>query len=180
MPNRLDKMSNGSEMPVVPISYEALNVEVAGVKRDVAEVKRDVHGLEDKFDRFATNLSSEVRSSIASLGAAFNERTRTPWSTFFGAIAIAGSLLSAFWYQSLDPIKTDIKVVKEQQVPRDEINYRSQTTANSLDIRDKRIDNLDELVTMIIKDRYIDARDKANKLDQRIWQLEQQRTREGR
>ena len=178
MPNRV--MTNNLEMPVVPISYEALNVEVAGVKRDVAEVKRDVHGLEDKFDRFATNLSSEVRTSIASLGTAFNERTRTPWSTFFGAIAIAGSLLSAFWYQSLDPIKTDIRVVKEQQVPRDEINYRSQTTANSLAIRDKRIDNLDELISLILKERYTAERDKASKLDQRIWQLEQQRTRENR
>ena len=34
------------------------------------------------------------------------------------------------------------------------LTYSSQTTANSLSKSDKRIDNLDELIDMILKDRY--------------------------
>lgn len=118
---------------VKPMDYAALGIKVESLEGDVREVKDSILGLDAKIEKSISSLAHEVRASITAISNQFTEsqraaadRQRTPWGVLIsGAMAIV-AVLGIVGSQALTPLQTDIKALKEQIVPREEINFRSE------------------------------------------------------
>lgn len=109
-----------------PMDYAALGIKVEALEGDVREVKDSLLGLNSKFDNAVTSLSQEFRSAISALSNQFSERQRTPWGVLIsGAMALV-VVLGIVGSQAMSPLQADLKALKEQIVPREEINYRAE------------------------------------------------------
>lgn len=112
-------------------SFETLDVQVKALEGDVRDIKTSI-----------TNLGGEVR---AALGAVTNQvalTQRTPWMSIGSVGALMIAVLSFVGSQALSPLQSDIRMLKEEIVPRVEHNYRQDTTNHLIDELNKRMDEL--------------------------------------
>jgi len=144
-----------------PMDYAALGIKVGALEDDVREVKDSILGLDAKIEKSITSLAHEVRTQLASLASQFNERQRTPWTVLIAATMAIISVLGIFGSQALSPIQSEIKLLKEQIVPRDEIAARSE--ANN-----RRIVNLENLADQLQRRRYEETREEMRRLQSEI------------
>lgn len=124
----------------------ALSVKVEAIDNDMREVKDSILGLDAKIEKAVTDLAREVRAAIQSLSTqftererAFAERQRTPWGVLISAAVAIVGVLGIFGTQALSPIQNDIKSLKEKIVPREEINFRSDTTVKRLEVIEQSV-----------------------------------------
>ena len=145
--------------PVKPMDYAALGIKVEALEGDVREVKDSILGLDAKIEKSISSLSHEVRSAIATLSSQFAERQRTPWGVLISAAGFIVLVLGLFGGQALAPLQSDLKSIKEQIVPREEINYRAEVT-------NRRFRSLEKLADLLMERRYQEFRDDIRKLQE--------------
>lgn len=106
------------------MDYAALGVKVETLESDFREVKTSIASLDGKIDRAISNLSQEVRSAMNTLHERFAEHNKTPWAAISGVGGVMIVIFGAFIGQALNPIWSDLKMVKDSMVPRVEHDYR--------------------------------------------------------
>lgn len=136
----------------------ALQVKVGNIDSDVREINDRILGLDGKIDKAMASLGSEFRSSLTTLGSQLSERNRTPWGTLITAAGFISTTLAFIGSQALFPLQTDIKALKEQIVPREEINYRTKTSQLQLD-------RLESLANTLANRRYDDMQRQIDRLE---------------
>lgn len=146
--------------PVKPMDYAALGIKVEALEGDVREVKDSIAGLDAKIDKAVTSLAHEVRTAISTLSGQFAERQRTPWGVLISGAGFIVLVLGGFGSQALSPILSDIKSVKTQIVPREEINYRAQVT-------ERRLVSIEADIVRMERQRYDEMREELRDLKAR-------------
>lgn len=140
--------------PIVPVDPATLNVRVDAIDSDLREVKDSILGLDAKIEKAITDLAREMRTAVASLATQFSERQRTPWGVIYTGIGVLVAVLGFVGGQALSPMHADIKALKEQIVPRDEINYRTTVAVQRFETMSRTIDQIqtrryDELIKQV-------------------------------
>lgn len=151
-------MSSGPDGTVLTAEVRELQVKVAGVDGDIREINDRILGLDGKIDKAVTSLGTEFRSALSSLGTQLSERNRTPWGILISAAGFITTTLAFIGSQALSPIQTDIKLLKDQMVPREEVNYRTATN-------EKRMDRLESLATLLANRRYDEMQKQIDRLE---------------
>lgn len=139
-----------AQAKIQPVDATALAVQVDALDGDVREIKDSILGLDAKIEKAVSDLAREVRHAISTLTTQFTERQRTPWAVIFSGAAVTISVLGFVGAQALSPVQADVKALKEQIVPREEINYRALiakerfdwVTAQINQLQARRYDNL--------------------------------------
>lgn len=131
---------SASNPKIEPIHDHALAIKVDGLDSDMREVKDSILGLDVKIEKAVTDLAREVRAAIESLRTQFADRQRTPWGVLISGAGFTVTVIVLFGSQALSPLQADIKALKEEIVPRKEIDYRAENAnrrfqAIELDIR---------------------------------------------
>lgn len=124
------------------IEARELSVKVEGLNDDVREFKDSLLGVEAKIENFIASFSREIRSAITTLSTQLADSKRTPWGTLIGVLSITIIILGGFGTQALYPMQADIKSLKDQIVPREEINFRSKTTIDRLERLNAQVDQI--------------------------------------
>lgn len=135
------------------IGNTTLGIKVEALETDVREIKDAVGALDAKVAQEIGNLGHELRDAIGSIASQFTERSKTPWITLISAAGLIVTVMGFIGHQSLDPISADVRELKQQMVPRAEIEVRSKLfdkriegiEASVLDIQKSRIDQLQRL-----------------------------------
>jgi hypothetical protein len=130
-----------------PMDYSALGVKVEALEADFREVKDSILSLDAKIDKSISSLAHEVRSAITALSGQLTERQRTPWGVLISGAGFIVLVLGIFGGQALSPIQSDIKSIKDEMVPRAEINARSAMT-------ERRFTTMESAVEQIQRRRY--------------------------
>jgi hypothetical protein len=94
-------------------SFETLDVQVKALEGDVRDIKTSI-----------ASLGAEVRQALTNVTSQFASQQRTPWLTIGSVGALVITVLGFMGQQTLNPLQSDIKIVKEELVPRVEHNYR--------------------------------------------------------
>lgn len=136
----------------------ALKVKVGNIDADVRDINDRIVGLDQKLDKAVTSLGSEFRSALSSLGGQLTERNRTPWGTLITAAGFISTTLAFIGSQALFPLQNDIKALKEQVVPREELNYRTKTSQSQLD-------RLESLANTLANRRYEEMQRQIDRLE---------------
>lgn len=139
---------------IIPVDPATLQVRVETLDTDLREVKDSILGLDAKIEKAVTDLAREMRAAVASLATQFSERQRTPWGVIYTGIGVLVAVLGFVGGQALAPMQSDIKVLKEQIVPRDEINYRTTVAVQRFETMSRNIDQIqtrryDELMKQV-------------------------------
>lgn len=141
-------------------SFETLDVQVKALEGDVRDIKTSI-----------ASLGAEVRQALTNVTSQFAQQQRTPWLTIGSVGALVITILGFMGQQTLNPLQADIKMMKEELVPRVEHNYRELAAATRFSkieeqlfpkdealfrysVNDKRLTNLETLVTKIQDRRY--------------------------
>jgi hypothetical protein len=136
----------------------ALKVKVGNIDADVRDINDRIVGLDQKLDKAVTSLGSEFRSALSSLGGQLTERNRTPWGTLITAAGFISATLGFIGNQALDPMRADLKALKEHTVPREEITFRSKTS-------EARLDRLENLASQLASRRYDEMQRQIDRLE---------------
>lgn len=94
-------------------SFDTLDVQVKALEGDVRDIKTSI-----------TSLGAEVRQALTNVTAQFASQQRTPWLAIGSIGAVVITILAFIGQQTLNPLQSDIKMMKEELVPRVEHNYR--------------------------------------------------------
>jgi hypothetical protein len=94
-------------------SFETLDVQVKALEGDVRDIKTSI-----------ASLGAEVRQALTNVTSQFAQQQRTPWLTIGSVGALVITVLGFLGQQTLSPLQSDIKMMKEELVPRVEHNYR--------------------------------------------------------
>lgn len=94
-------------------SFETLDVQVKALEGDVRDIKTSI-----------ASLGAEVRQALTNVTAQFSQQQKTPWLAIGSVGALVITVLAFIGQQTLNPLQSDIKTMKEELVPRVEHNYR--------------------------------------------------------
>lgn len=114
-------------------SFETLDVQVKALEGDVRDIKI---GL--------SNLGAEVRQALASVTTQFTQQfalqQQTPWGTIGSVGGILIAVVGFMVFQTITPMQSDIKNIKDELVPRVEHNFRQEATNQRFDEIIRRMD----------------------------------------
>lgn len=110
-------------------SFETLDVQVKALEGDVRDIKTSI-----------ASLGAEVRQALTNVTSQFALQQRTPWMSIGSIGAVLIAVLSFIGSQALTPILSDIKILKEEVVPRVEHNFRQDAINRQFDEVNKRLD----------------------------------------
>lgn len=139
-----------------PSSFATLSVEVEGVKADVRDLKDGLVGLRVSVDETMARFITETRATLSGLSDKMSQGRITPWATLIGAMTLGMGVLGAFGHQAISPLVSEIKSIREQMVPREEITFRSEAANRRLtelgnEIRQIQVRRYEELIREIAR-----------------------------
>jgi chaperonin cofactor prefoldin len=110
-------------------SFETLDVQVKALEGDVRDIKTSI-----------SNLGAEVRSTMADVTRQFAQQQRTPWVSIGSVGGVFVAVLGFMVFQTVTPMQSDIKILKDEIVPRVEHNYRQDATNRLFEDINKRLE----------------------------------------
>lgn len=113
-------------------SFETLDVQVKALEGDVRDIKTSI-----------SNFSAEVRQALGAVTAQVANTQRTPWVSIGSIGSVLIGILGFMVYQTVTPMRDDIKSLKEEIVPRVEHNFRQDAVNHQFDEINKRFEKTD-------------------------------------
>jgi len=135
----------------------ALSVRVGALEGDIREFGDRLLGLDTKIDKAISGLATEFRASFSAITSQLSERQRTPWAVLISGAGFIVAVLGVFGSQALSPLQSDTKHLKEQIVPREEINYRAE-------VSNRRFLQIENAVETLQRRAYEEMRDELREL----------------
>lgn len=132
-------------------SFETLDVQVKALEGDVRDIKTSIAGLGNEVRQAMASITSQFTqqieatntkfaSQMASLTTQFAQQQRTPWGSIGSVGGAVLALIGFMVFQTITPMQTDIKTLKEEIVPRVEHNYRQEATNRQFDEIERRLE----------------------------------------
>lgn len=135
----------------------ALSVRVGALESDIREFGDRLLGLDTKIDKAISGLATEFRASFSAITSQLSERQRTPWAVLISGAGFIVAVLGVFGSQALSPLQADTKLLKEQIVPREEINYRTEAS-------NRRFQQIESAIAILQQRAYDEMRDELRDL----------------
>jgi hypothetical protein len=124
-------------------SFETLDVQVKALEGDVRDIKTSI-----------SNFSAEVRAALSAVTSQVANTQRTPWVSIGSIGSVLIAILGFMVYQTVTPMRDDIKSLKDEIVPRVEHNFRQDAVNHQFDEINRRFEKTesrkyDEMVKTI-------------------------------
>jgi chaperonin cofactor prefoldin len=110
-------------------SFETLDVQVKALEGDVRDIKTSI-----------SNFSAEVRAALNAVTQQVASTQRTPWVSIGSVGGVLVLVLGFMVFQTVTPMQSDIKSMKDEIVPRVEHNFRQEATNLRFDELNRRLD----------------------------------------
>lgn len=123
-------------------SFETLDVQVKALEGDVRDIKTGMASLGAEIRQALASVSSQFTQQMAAVTSQVAQQQRTPWGSIGSVGAVIMTIIGFMVFQTITPLQADIKILKEEIVPRVEHNYRQDTTNRSIDNVNKRLDEI--------------------------------------
>jgi hypothetical protein len=138
-------------------SFETLDVQVRALEVDVRDIKSSIGKLAD-----------EVRSALTGVASQLSQHQRTPWVSIGSIGTILIGVLSFIFSQALSPMLADIRMLKENALPKDEALFR-------YNMNDRRLNNLEGVAEKIQTRRYEELTKLSDNLRMELMELRRQK-----
>lgn len=110
-------------------SFETLDVQIKALEGDVRDIKTSFQ-----------NFAAEVRQALGSVTSQVATSQKTPWVSIGSIASVLIMILGFMVYQTVTPMREDIKALKEEVVPRVEHNFRQDATNRQFEEINRRFE----------------------------------------
>jgi hypothetical protein len=121
-------------------SFETLDVQVKALEGDVRDIKTGMASLGAEIRQALASVSSQFTQQMSAVTSQVAQQQRTPWGSIGSIGAVLMTVIGFMVFQTITPLQADIKILKEEIVPRVEHNYRQESANRLFDDISKRLE----------------------------------------